>query len=395
MEPLCCQLGILELPREVRDLIHEYVLVRDVIPITCAITKSSSSRDVDADNDVSSQYPLHTPRLHRRLWLVPAFDLDLDSTADDRHKPSTISMTYQYANCSRSSIDKPGSVEKGLDIHWMQACRQIYEEAIEIFYGHNTFSFTSDFRIPTAFAFLCDRPAVSLRYIKSLELALMEDTNMRGTQQAHYPPIRRATDSLVLQYSYQYFTELCTLLSTPRIRLRKLYLSVETMYTPGVVGQDSLVDSIKQEKNDLRGQNPAPLWLDPLLNIEALELVELHWTFRLPRVLRMSQTAALVRQHMLDQTRNNNSSDASTTGEPEGPRLEFRALHLAEDGPDVFWDGTKKWSYFTLQGDVFQLLRIEEEGEVSTGFPPLPQHLKWLFQLYMDVWLFHCTLRCA
>ncbi|KAH7394114.1 hypothetical protein DE146DRAFT_616634 [Phaeosphaeria sp. MPI-PUGE-AT-0046c] len=384
------KITILELPREVRDLIHEYVLVRGVIPIDCAATKSSLSQDSDAAHDAIRHYSLHAPRLHRRLWSVPAFDLDLDSTADDRHKPSTVSMTYQYANYTTS-----GSVVQGLNIHWMQACKQIYAEAIEVFYGHNTFSFTCDFRIPTVFAFLCDRPAVSLRYINSLELALMEDTNMRGTQQAHYPRIRRATDSLVLQYSYHYFTELCTLLSTPRIRLRKLYLSVETMFTPGFAGSDSLVNSINQEKNDLRGQKPTPLWLDPLLNIEGLELVELHWTFRLPRILRMSETATLIRQHMLDQTRKNSAPKGSNTSEVEGPALAFRALHLPGDGPDIVWGGTQKWRHYNLHGDVLELVRTEEECDASIGFPPFPQHLDWLFKLYMDIWLFHCTLRYA
>jgi hypothetical protein len=405
--------GLLNLPREVRDLIHEYVLVRGVISIECAMTKTSSAQSSDYSKEISGAcYSLRAPRIQRRLWSLPGFDLDQNDLDNDQYLPSTVYMTYQYARASKDGIASRSSVGSmislasadsglstyrvgnGLDLKWLQVCRQVYEEASRIFYGQNIFSFTGDFRIPTAFAFLCDRPAASLRRIAALELALMEDTNMSGTSQAHYPIIRRATDSLVLQYAYHYFTELCTLLSTSRMRLRKLYLSVETMSTPRV-GPDDLMYSFRTEMEDIRGQDPRPLWLDPLLNIEDLELVELYWAFRQPRLLRMSQTTALIRKHTLVETPRNFPVDGMTTTKLHDTPLEFRALQLPQDGPDIVSGGTRKWRYYSLHGEELKLLRREEENVPMTAnqYSSLPKHLDWAFELYRDMWLFHCTLR--
>jgi hypothetical protein len=91
------------------------------------------------------------------------------------------------------------------------------------------FSFTADFSIPTAFAFLCDTPAEPFLLISSMELALTEYNNTNGTTETHYPITRRSTDSLVLQYAYNHFTELCTLLSTCRMRLQTLHLTIESL----------------------------------------------------------------------------------------------------------------------------------------------------------------------
>lgn len=405
--------GLLDLPREVRDLIHEYVLLRDVIAIECAMTKTSSTQSSVYSEEVSAAcYPLRAPRIHRRLWSLPGFDLDQDDLDNDQYLPSTVHMTYQYARASkdgvalRSSVGPTSSIAltdsglstsktgKGLDLKWLQVCRQVYEEASKTFYGQNVFSFTGDFRIPTAFAFLCDRPAASLRRIATLELALMEDTNMSGTSQAHYPIIRRATDSLVLQYAYQYFTELCMLLSTSRMRLRKLYLSVETMSMLHD-GADDLMYSFRTDKDGLRGQDPKPLWLDPLLNIEGFELVELYWSFRLPRLLRISQTTALIRKHMLAEAPNNSIVDGSTANKLHDTPLQFRALQLPQDGPDIVFGGTRKWRHYSLHGEDLRLLRREEENVPMTAkqCSSLPKHLDWATELYRDMWLFHCTLR--
>jgi hypothetical protein len=108
------------------------------------------------------------------------------------------------------------------EIRALQTCKQIYSEAKRIFYGKNLFSFTADFRIPTAFAFLCDRPADSLLLIPSVELALTEKIDLS-------PTCRTSTDRFVLQFAYNPFTELCTLLSTARMRLRNLHLTIETL----------------------------------------------------------------------------------------------------------------------------------------------------------------------
>jgi hypothetical protein len=200
---------LLELPREIRDLIYDYALVRDVIPVQCAavLLEATVSRSPGICRQLDKNYPLRRVRAHRRIWYIPSFDIGLSSAANDSGELRNIQMTYQLAMPS----DTPSS--HMIEIRLLQTCRQIYHEARESFYGKNLFSFTADFGVPTTFAFLCDRPAESLKLISSMKLALVEASNLRGTVGAHYPVLRRSTDSLVLQFAYNHFTDLCTLLS--------------------------------------------------------------------------------------------------------------------------------------------------------------------------------------
>lgn len=303
---------LLHLPREIRDLIFEYVLVKVAIPIECAITKASSTRTRGIDGwdlpkDIKEVFPLMVPWAHRRVWSVPAFDIAMGYSDNDRHSPSAVQMTYQIQR------EIGGKKAEGAHISLFQVCRQTYAEANEIFYGKNTFSFTSDFRIPTAFAFLCDRPPHSLRHIKSLELSLLESSNMRGTTEAPYPIIRRSTDSLVLQFTYHYFTELCTLLSTPRLSLERLYLTVETMASAGDGGVIDLRDGLAREEQKMNSPRPwVPIWIDPLLKIEGLEILEMRWVSNRPQIQRMVDTMDLMQRGMLTGTPKKHTSHVLT-----------------------------------------------------------------------------------
>jgi hypothetical protein len=276
---------LLQLPREIRDLIYEQVLIRNAIPIECAITKPSSGLVSQAFGELSEYYPLRAPRQHRRIWPMPAYDLDSDFDA------TPIYMTYQLAKRT------PPTPNTEINLNLLRVCKQIHAETHKIFYSGNIFSFTGDYRIPTAFAFLCDRPPASLLLIGSLELSLMEDNNTQATPGAHYPVLQRSVASLVLQYAYNYFTDLCTLLSTSRVHLRKLYLMVESMN-----GREAGFsrESLEQETNSSTGQWASlPVWFHPLLKIQGLEVVELCWISRRPRLQQMACTARAMQTHML------------------------------------------------------------------------------------------------
>ncbi|KAF2026684.1 hypothetical protein EK21DRAFT_37592, partial [Setomelanomma holmii] len=293
----------LRLPRELRDHIYTYVLVRDVIPVECAIAKIHESRTPirsrshrqngvrPPSDQIHETYPLRASRTHRRLWTVPAFDINIPyDTGRVFDASSTILMTYQIAATN---------LEADYRVDLLKVCKQVYLEASEIFYSRNVFSFTSDFRIPCAFAFLCDRPAVSLRSIRSLELALIEVNNMRGTTPAHYPVVRRSTDCLVLQYAYQYFTELCTLLSTTRAQLRNLYLTVETLQGCNAIGPFDMASFLDREKVNTTMPEPwVPLWLEPLLKIRSLESVQICWISDQPHVRRVADTNEVVQRFL-------------------------------------------------------------------------------------------------
>lgn len=262
--------AFLLLPAELRSLILEHLLVQDLISIECAVASArpptNGASEYSFEEEISKVYPLKVLCINRRLWSVPAFDLGY--TTDSRALPSRtglrshgdaaiIHMTYQLAH---HPSDTP---QDRLGLNILRVSKQMYNEASEIFWGCNIFSFTSDFRIATAFAFLCDRPAASLRLIKALELALTEHNNMKGTQQAHYPVIRRSTDSEVLRYAYNHFTDLCTLLSTPRMRLHKptwpwklspeILLEIKTAWRRGLL--------MRGICSRVPGLSPRPGWL--------------------------------------------------------------------------------------------------------------------------------------
>jgi hypothetical protein len=330
----------LQLPREIRDLIYAHSLVSiDVIPIECAVAKTSSYRPgvqpgTELFTDLPDSYVLRSPWIHRRVWCIPAFDaLDLYSHRD-HNPPTDLYMTYQIGEQV-----KRGS-ENEVDLNLLHVCKQIYAEASKVFYGSNMFSFTSDFRIPTAFAFLCDRPAKSLLLIDSLEFALMEACDMTGTAEARYPITRRSTDSMVLQYAYQYFTELCTLLSTSRTRLRKLHLIVETMFYQGEAGRNDLRENMAWETQRMTSARPwTPLWLDPLLQIDGLESLETHWISNQPRFQRMIDTMDVIQRHMLPSSKSTHTIHALTESNCRYGTLAFRIVGGLDEETRVLTDG--------------------------------------------------------
>jgi hypothetical protein len=385
---------LLQLPREIRDLIYEHMLVRDAIAIDGAITKPTSSSVPDNFEELRSCYPLRAPRVHRRLWPMPAFDMNLEAPNSYKNRSFTVYMTYQFDK------QKPSTFETGPNLNMLQTNKQIYTEASKTFYGSNVFSFTGDFRIPTAFAFLCDRPATSLRLIQYLELALMEDSNMRGTPQAHYPTMRRSTDSLVLQYAYHYFTELCTLLSTPRIRLRKLYLIVETMSVPSRPTPSSLYECLAWEKYALAASETRvpPLWLDPLLKIGNLQSMELCWIARHPRLSRMACTVGEMRRHMLASTQDEGlPTQSMTQSDMDTTSFRFSVLQKVEEGQSLVADSLWPWEEAVLEGDDDVRCIAPNDDEVIKALPSLRtrRHLETALELYVKAYVCFCVIDCA
>ncbi|KAH7401359.1 hypothetical protein BKA66DRAFT_507914 [Pyrenochaeta sp. MPI-SDFR-AT-0127] len=320
---------LLQLPQEIRDLIFEHLLVRDVISIECAVvsipTRYTPSRVHSQCEEIYKMYPLRRTRTHRRIWSIPAFDIDLAfSGRDSMNSPETVHMTYQLAESKTSS--PTCEVQIGL----LQVCKQIYSEAMDIFYSKNIFSFTADYRIPTAFAFFCDRPAASLLLIRSLQLALTEDNNMRGTTEAHFPITRRSTDSLVLQYAYRHFTNLCNLLSTPRMQLRTLHLIVDTLDSRNDIAPGSVQQCLIWEEQKINALRPwIAAWIDPLLKVGELDSIMIHWIFDRPRLRRMSDTVIALRQHMLTckQSKTRHRKDSLIDA-----RFSFQMQHRQNEG---------------------------------------------------------------
>jgi hypothetical protein len=388
----------LQLPREIRDLCYEHMLIRNVIPIECAITKPFSARVPAAYEDLEKVFPLRVARRHRKIWSVPAFDMELDFNNNYSGEPAVVCMTYQLArdmtNCSGQRISR----KLDINLNILQTNKQVYTEANKIFHGNNVFSFTGDFRIPTAFTFLIDRPATSLRLIKALELALLEDANMRGTPQAHYPIIRRSTDSLVLQYAYHYFTELCTLLSTSRIQLRKLYLTVEntSVRVSSPDTSQNLQEGIVWETKQLKGGRiEAPLWLEPLLKIEGLQSVSMFWVFWQPHFQRMAHTAEVMQQHMLAKPQNDSRSPLTEPKAGDRP-FQFFSMKKTKSETALARDDSYFWEDIVLSGDEIHYMAKEDTHpkDASQATELLP-HLEWALDPGTDIYVCFCTMKCT
>ncbi|KAF2851299.1 hypothetical protein T440DRAFT_517753 [Plenodomus tracheiphilus IPT5] len=222
---------LLQLPREIRDLIYEYALIDNndskIIAIESAIVSGSQSAQFRSSSfyaHLERKFPCHHVRIRWRIWPVPTFDLNVAfGTQDIYNIPRFVSMTYQLEH-KYHSLDRPNA-------RLLQTNKQINAEASEVLYGGAMFSFKGEFALATAFAFLCDRSPVVLRLIRRVELSLTEHSNMSGTTTAHYPIMLRATDSSVLQNVYNHYTDLCTLLSSSRMSLRHLTLRINNTST--------------------------------------------------------------------------------------------------------------------------------------------------------------------
>lgn len=289
---------ILQLPRELRDIIYDYALVRNIISIQSAaisVPDAAHSRSPHFCRLLKKTFPFNNPLKHRRVWSIPSFDIDITFGPQDMFNvPKYVSMTYQ--------LQVYDSTDRKIDIALLHTNKQIFREASEVFYGRNTFSFTGDFPLPAAFAFLCDRSPVSLRLINRIELGLTEDSNMSGTADAHYPIARRATDSLVLQFAYNHFTDLCTLLASSRMSLRRLCLRINT--TSNIWRQDRTLQSAEEwlslEDTDV-GRLPSrkPAWIGPLLQVKDLESIGVHWGSNVLRPRRLADSVSILRKFML------------------------------------------------------------------------------------------------
>ncbi|KAI8939308.1 hypothetical protein NX059_003098 [Plenodomus lindquistii] len=291
---------LLQLPREIRDLIYEHALTGEhsTIALESAMVNSyrpAQNRDTSFYSRHGYKYQCHHARTHRRVWSVPTFDLHVAfGTQDIYNIPKHVSMTYQLG-LKYHSVDRP-------NVNLLLTNKQIHIEASEIMYGTALFSFKGDFALATAFAFLCDRTPFALRLIKRIELSLVEGSNISGTTASHYPIVLRSTDSAVLQHAYNHYTDLCTLLSSSRISLRQLSLRVNNTSTSWrkTDSPESAEEWLGWEQKDAEPpQLYRPVWIEPLLQVQNLESICVHWASNRLLARRLADTVSVLRQEML------------------------------------------------------------------------------------------------
>lgn len=258
---------LLQLPREIRDLIYEYALVRDTVPIDCAVVEGPGYRrhtgfPCPYSPQLHKAYPLTSPRVHRSTWFLPIYDLKVDIEGGTWMEPKQAQMTYQLGQpCARPNGKQH---HDKIALQLLLVCQTICREARQVFYKKNVFSFTGKFPISTALTFLQDRSVTAQALLSSIEILLTEDNNMRGTAEAHFPPTKRSSDCLVLQHAFHYFTALCNLLSSNPVHLRQLYLTIESSSSYGDSQPKSLPECLtwELEKSDA-GRPWIASWINP------------------------------------------------------------------------------------------------------------------------------------
>lgn len=333
IEHFDCSSRLLELPRELRELIYELALVRDTIPIECAVVKGPGYRKhtgypCATSPQLREAYPLSRELAHRTIWSIPVYDLNVDIQGGTWMEPKRAQMTYQLgASCPRSNHAHHND---DIAIQLLQVCRTVYNEARPLFYKKNTFSFTGEFSVSTALAFIQGLSPTALPLLTSIEIVLTEDNNMRGTAEAHYPPITRSSDCLVLQHAFHYFTDLCALLASSQVQLRHLYLTIESQSGYGDIQPQSLAECLAWEMGKSSFPRPwVASWIQPLLNIKSLESVKIYWISDRPRLRRMSDTLSAIQRSMLkpeDLQQVDNGAVGSEIHSTHGHELEFSIL---------------------------------------------------------------------
>jgi hypothetical protein len=296
--------GLLALPRELRDAVLENLLVKGTISLACTVSrmpryKVAESDDVEVDTKklLLHVYPwglLRSPCIGRSTWITPltdeewSFPINLYSAEGELLPESNacdanIEITYQLAE--RTSP---------FDLNVMLVCKQLYLEATEILYSKNKFSFTADFRLRTAYYFLQDRSRAALTHTRQLELCLLENEilNLESDQ----------LEEVNITIDYEYYSRLCSLISSPSMSLRHLTLGIETSITRYKgpqnydLGDDSISESLLNEEADPVG---TPTWLDPLLSIKRLETVTVWWHSRNALLKRTGRTLSIIRYRLL------------------------------------------------------------------------------------------------
>ncbi|KAJ4299350.1 hypothetical protein N0V90_004595 [Kalmusia sp. IMI 367209] len=330
---------LLRLPREIRDIIYEYVLFHGTIAIEASVTKAPRSRivvggEIGFCEALYQQYKLTYPLTCRSTWAVPLHDLAVPEP-ELQLDSSTVHMTYQIASSTH------GNTSTRIDISLFHVCKQVYYEANDIFFRKNTFSFTADFRIPTAAVFLRDMSDLSLRLPTSLELHLMDsEIETSHVDQINYSGPRE------LQCSYGFYPELCARLSSANMNLRKISLSIESSNLPSTdllfpISGAIAMDNMRWKASEGTDGTIVPEWIHPLLGIKTLDKLSVFWIFDGRHIRLIGRTLTLMRQHMLKRAHHR----AKEVVKPERKELEFLyrvidPLTMRQDGAVMAYEPT-------------------------------------------------------
>ncbi|KAL1614436.1 hypothetical protein SLS54_009783 [Diplodia seriata] len=149
---------LLDLPRELRDMIYECMFTRDYIYIIPGECWKPGKRERN-----SQRWQLHSKQIHRTTFLK-----------------NTPAEYWSYEE------EHDTDVEPGGNVNFFLASRQIYQEAFHIYYKNN-FCFRNAWgypgvnSVPACYAFLMDRSQHALDHLKHITLCITARNDHEAT----------------------------------------------------------------------------------------------------------------------------------------------------------------------------------------------------------------------
>ncbi|KAF2501221.1 hypothetical protein BU16DRAFT_193561 [Lophium mytilinum] len=276
---------LLDLPKEIRDLIYEKMLVREKIGIeTVAII---------GDDDETSPGIVAKAHHSRSVWSSP--DYYGDEPKIMSFSLGAISRDNIYAYDTYQLIRGDSASKHGRErpylhlyfankqihpyLHVFFANKQIYGEAQLTFYSKNTFAFTS---VVACAAFLHDRSLETLRTIRSIKL---------GVEEYIFPMAGDESDALFrLQVHQMPLSDIIN----QQMALRDLAFHIRATVRFEYAGEDDETwDWAIRERVDYSTEKLfwIPEWVLEFSKIKNLDSLEVVWESDTPRLVGRSVRA--------------------------------------------------------------------------------------------------------
>ncbi|KAF2501202.1 hypothetical protein BU16DRAFT_533907 [Lophium mytilinum] len=289
---------LLDLPRELRDLIYEQML----FPFDTIAPHLDHNKICMEEVSISDK-PCKTT-----IWSTSYQDGELvavlPASADNEDLASF--STYRDSKYYR----------KAPDMNIFLANTQIYEEARPIFYRMNWFLFPG---LAACLAFLNDRPKEALRDIRSIDFKIYEYCNVQttGTFETSISMgdiARRICETISQDMELHHLT----------LRMHTMVLDMDESPHFNWHGRSGKLD-VNSEPDVL-----LPEWVPVFLNISNLQSLTIDWSSNVFNIVGRSLAAVrAMRAHMIKNGQNLKN---------EGIRIQMR--HDVESGDDLEWHRT-------------------------------------------------------
>ncbi|KAF2814791.1 uncharacterized protein BDZ99DRAFT_184750 [Mytilinidion resinicola] len=307
---------LLDLPREIRNLIYEKMVVRDKVDVQ-AIRVREDGR-LDQYFGLSLTYPVRlAAKTHHSRSVWSWVWGDYDETLVMSYHLGAMPERFIFPHCTyqlktTDDASKPGRGRPHLQIFLTN--KQIYEEAQLIFYSKNTFAFSE---VPACAAFLHDRSPETLRTIRSIEFHVDEKID---------PPTDDVQDVKKQPYIYSGGRDMALgELISQRMAFRHLTLFIRTFLVGEFDDDYERWDWANREKVEMSTEwySWIPAWVPTFPRINKnLDSLEVVWEADAARVVGRSVKAVRAMRSAMVK-----NSGKFTYPKNEGIRVLMRRRH--------------------------------------------------------------------